>query len=80
MAQTCGSCRYFRAFECADEFKIADVDDGGECRRVSPVVATHLNQGAVATWPAVDTSDWCGEWANLRGGPNAAAKESETPQ
>lgn len=54
----CLTCRYFE--HDVDAF---DEADKGLCRRNPPAACYDAEEDSVATvWPAVDWSDWCGEW------------------
>lgn len=66
VAQSCGSCRYYKPFENTEEEAEEEEDDDdpevtGVCRRFPPA----LFPGIVCStaWPEVsDKSGWCGEY------------------
>lgn len=56
MAKQCADCRFFEHV----------IGVSGDCRRAAPQAHVSLTvgreDGAVAIWPLVDSSDWCGEF------------------
>lgn len=50
----CDTCKF-----CAAAFTLSG--EGGQCRRYPPKVFDRPDQ-AMALWPEVDFTDWCGEY------------------
>ena len=53
--KSCRSCRFLE-FKGSNRKAISQ----GECRRMAPTPGNN----AAASWPTVDWSSWCGEWAS----------------
>ena len=57
--KTCNHCCYFQEY----------TEGGGECRRLPPTRASHIDGGR---FPNVSSDSWCGEFGS-RQGPKAPA-------
>ena len=61
---------------CAFAFTSARPGVANECRRLCPISISPVD----SRWPAVATTDWCGEWADShRNGLQPVAVDDSTP-
>ena len=57
MMRSCSTCEYSQAVKDADY---------GECRRHAPPAISFRDAAALAIWPRVKPTDWCGDYETRR--------------